>query len=237
MTEEVIIFDWDAAFKEKVRQFKADMHDFYRKIGEEPTPRLDGAGRKIVEKRPDGKDYIIEAYMRKKLDQYFPGWTWEMAAPLHFLGAEWVVAQGHLCIVDEHLLAFGIRPPVRKFYGVDSVRIQYRRDATHEATNIVDVGDNCKQANSAAFKYAINRLTNIGDDIYGKRIDEEGAGSAEDIIMTSSNAGLVMQQVMEYCQKRKILVSKMCQILGVEKVEQVTDWKVAFEKIKAATGG
>ena len=75
--------------------------------------------------------------MRECLDKHFPGWSWEAAAPLHFLGAEWVVAQGHLIIVDEHLIAFGIQPPIRKFYGVDSVRIQYGQGKPHTPENIV----------------------------------------------------------------------------------------------------
>ena len=168
---------WSPEFLKKVEGFKRDWTKHYKKVSKEKTPDVDGTGNKIICKRPDGYDYIIEAYMRDCLDKHFPGWSWEMAAPLHFLGSEWVVAQGHLVIIDEHLLAFGITPPVRKFYGVDSVRVQFGRDKLHTPENIVDVGDNCKQASTAALKYAINRLTHIGDDVYGKRIEEQGMGT------------------------------------------------------------
>jgi hypothetical protein len=220
-------------FIERIKAFKSEIHQFYTEIGQEETPALDGSGRKIIDKRPDGKDYIIEGYMRKKLDQYFPGWSLEMAAPLHFLGAEWVVAQVNLAIIDEKLLAFGIIPPVRKFYGVDSVRVQYKRDSTHEPGNIIDVGDNCKQAVSAAFKYAINRLTNIGDDVYGKRMDLEGAGTIDSIIMSNNgDTGIVRDMFMKFLSDKKILPSKAFIILGVKSFTDVTDWKGAYQKIK-----
>lgn len=224
-------------FIARIKQFKADMHQFYMNIGAEETPAVDGSGRKIIEKRPDGKDYIIEAYMRKKLDEYFPGWSLEMAAPLHFLGAEWVVAQVLLIIIDENLMAFGIVPPVRKFYGVDSVRIQFKCDMPHESQNIVDVGDNCKQAVTAAFKYAINRLTNIGDDVYGKRMDLENAGSMEQVIMQSNgDSPLARDMFMRYMQERHVLASKACEILHVENLGQITDWRDAYNKVKEVMG-
>jgi hypothetical protein len=223
-------------FIERVQQLKKDMHKFYTDIGEEATPLLDSEGRKIVDRRPDGKNYIIEAYMRKKLDQYFPGWSLEMAQGLHFLGAEWVVAQVKLCIIDEHLIAFGIIPPMRIFYGVDSVRIQFKKDQPHTPENIIDVGDNCKQAVSAAFKYAINRLTNIGDDIYGKRMDLEGAGNI-DTIMSNVNTNDTTAQKMfnDYCSNKKIRPSVVFKILNISDYSEITDYKEAYKKIKAST--
>lgn len=221
-------------FIERCAQLKKDMHDAYVKIGEQPTPRVDASGRKIVEKRPDGKDYIIEAYMRKKLDEHFPGWTLDTAAPLQFLGSEWVVAQVLLCIIDEKLLAFGIIPPIRKFYGVDSVRIQYSKDRPHTPENIIDVGDNCKQAVSAAFKYAINRLTNIGDDIYGKRMDLEGAGSLEDVITSTKSSALAGQLFAEFIQQRHIRPTMALEVLKVKSLEEITDYDKAISNLKEA---
>jgi hypothetical protein len=229
---ETTLIEYSEDFKAKIAAFRADMHKFYTVIGAEQTPQYDGAGRKVIDHRPDGKDYIIEAYMRNRLDFHFPGWSWEMAAPLHFLGAEWVVAQGHLCIIDPYLLVYGIHPPVRKFYGVDSVRIQYKKDSIHEAANIIDVGDNCKQANSAAFKYAINRLTCIGDDVYGKRIDEEGAGTAEQVIMQTSDQVLQRNMFMQYIQDHKIKAGDVFGILGVQSLNEITDYITALQKLK-----
>lgn len=227
------IIEYSEDFLAKIKLLKLDMHKFYVKIGAEETPPLDGSGRKIIARRGDGKDYIIEAYMRKKLDEYFPGWSWEMAAPLHFLGSEWVVAQGHLCIIDEYLLCFGIIPPIRKFFGVDSVRIQYGQDKPHTSENIVDIGDNCKSANSAALKYAINRLTNIGDDVYGKRLDEEGAGTTEFIILNSKEPQVARNVFMQYLTGKHILHSKAMSILGVTVWSEITDWADAYKKIQS----
>ena len=217
-------------FKEKVKAFKKDFSQKYHDISTEDTPKVDGNGKKIVEKRPDGYDYITEAYMRECLDRHFPGWSWEAAAPLHFLGAEWVVAQGHLVIIDEHLFAFNVNPPTRKFFGVDSVRIQFKRDSEHVPANIIDVGDSCKSANSAALKYAINRLCHIGDDIYGKRIEYEGAGSYETILEANPNGVTFGQWVTD----RKWSWADIIKILGVKSMTEVTDYKEAVRKVKEA---
>jgi hypothetical protein len=224
---------YSADFLAKLAIIKKDMIAFYTKIGEESTPQIDGSGRRIVEKRPDGMDYIIETYMRKKLGEYFPGWSLEMAAPLHFLGSEWVVAEVSLCIIDEYLLAFGITPPVRRFFGVDSVRIQFKKGMPHTPDNIIDVGDNCKQAVSAAFKYAINRLTNIGDDVYGKRIDLEGAGSIDSLMSGTKITDITAKAMFnEYCKKFHIMPSKMYEILGIKSSNEITDYQSAYQKVK-----
>jgi hypothetical protein len=217
-------------FKERVESFKRSWAETYKKISEEDTPRIDGNGQKIIDKRPDGYDYIIESYMRGCLDKHFPGWSWESAAPLEFVGTIWVVAQGHLCIVDECLIPFGVSPPVRKFYGVDSVRIQYKSGLEKIPSNIVDLGDNCKQANSAALKYAINRLTHIGDDVYGKRIEEEGAGSYEDVFISKPDAmnfsSLVAQRHWRW--------DWIFKTLGIGSVGEIKDFEEAYTKLQDA---
>jgi len=235
--KELILTD---EFKAKVAIFKEDFYQKYCEISREQTPQVDGEGRKVIEKRPDGYDYITEAYMRNCLDRHFPGWSWE-GMPLTFLGSEWVVAQGHLVIVDEHLLAFGIDPPVRRFFGVDSIRIQYRTERKpdgsrsslpHTPENIVDIGDNCKSANSAALKYAINRLTHIGDDVYGKRIEYEGAGTYESILEAKSDANAFGQWVTEH----KLSWGDIVGILGVKSMSEVTNFSEAYRKVKGAKG-
>jgi hypothetical protein len=231
MTQEIVPYSED--FIARVRKFKKQIHEFYKEVGEQPTPEFDGEGRPIIRKREDGMNYIIESYMRKKLDEIFPGWSWEMAAPLQFLGAEWVVAQGHLTIIDEHLLAFNIVPPVRRFYGVDAVRIQYRKDAPHTPENIVDIGDNCKAAVMNAFKFAVNRLTFIGDDVYGKRILEEGAGSIDEVIKSTENGALQQKLFFEYLKKKNVTsYGALLKRLGVSSLSEVSDWKLAYEVAK-----
>ncbi len=234
------IYAMTPEFKSRVKEFKKDWYKKYTNIAKEKTPDVDGTGKKIIKPKGNtGFNYIEETYMRDRLDKHFPGWSWEMAAPLHFLGAEWVVAQGHLIIVDESLCVFGVEP-IRKFYGVDSVRIQYGRGTTHLPENIVDVGDNCKQANTAAMKYAINRMCRIGDDVYGKRLEMEGAGTIEDIIsgnVEGASAELVADAKYkafgEWLIKYKIRWSEVYKINGGE---TISDYSALKEKIKKEKG-
>jgi hypothetical protein len=233
MVENFNITIYNSEFVERLISFRKEWYNHYRSIGSEKTPEYDGTGKKIVDTRPDGYDYIEESYMREALDKHFPGWSWEAAAPLQFLGAEWVVAQGHLSIIDEHLLAFDILPPVRKFYGVDSVRIQFKRGVPHTPENIVDVGDNCKQATTAALKYAINRLTHIGDDIYGKRLEMAGAGSAEEIItMENANPDTQAQMFNNYIKEHRIPYSKVFTTLGIKSLSEITDYAKAYKTLR-----
>jgi len=216
-------------FQDKINVFRKEWTEYYQNIGREETPEFDGSGKKIISKKgTTGYDYIEESWMRSKLDQHFPGWSQIMSAPLHFLGAEWVVAQIELQIIDFGLIPLGITPPIRKFYGVDSVRIQYKKDTEHTPDNIVDVGDNCKQAVTSALKYAINRLTRIGDDIYGKRTEMESAGSMEEVIKMSNN----MTMFTKYLGKHKILSSEVFRILGINSYDDIKDVNKALNKIK-----
>ena len=257
MTEEktLTIPFFSLELQTKIDKFKQDWYQYYKKISKQKTPTYDGAGKQVVKKRPDGKDYIDDAWMTDRLNKYFPGWSWEAAAPLHFLGSEWVVAQGHLCIIDEKLIAFGINPPIRKYYGVDAVRIQYKTcdckgkvinckwcggsgKMPHLPENIVDVGDNCQSANTGAKKRAVNRLCGIGDDIYGKRIEEEGAGSLEDLIAgkTEASTNVQYKALTDWLAKNKIPVGEALRILGIKSLQQIKDYKQAQETIAKEKG-
>jgi len=224
--------------QEKIEAFKKDWYQHYKKISKQKTPTYDGQGRQIVKKRPDGKDYIEDAWMSDRLNKHFPGWSWEAAAPLHFLGSEWVVAQGCLVVIDERLLAFGMNPPVRRFYAVDAVRIQYKRDMPHTPEHIIDIGDNCQSAVTGAKKRAINRLCGIGDDIYGKRVEEEGAGTLEDIIAGSVETPSSVQSRAfgEWLSKKRIPVGEALRILKIKSLQEITNYKEAQETIAKEKG-
>lgn len=200
-------------------------------IEKEETPQVDGTGKKIIRAK-GGYDYIIETYMRGQLDKHFPGWSW-IGMPIVPMGAEWLLAQGHLQIIDENLLAFGIMPPIRQFHGVGAARIQYKTGAEHTPLNVVDIDKNIKGANSAALKYGINRLTRIGDDVYGKRLDYEHMGSYEDILETTGSA-TAFTEIIE--KQRRMRWSEVFSILGVTSLGEITDFPAALEKIKEAKG-
>jgi len=217
-----------------IKNFKEDMYKEFQRVSREKTPILDGEGREIVRKRPDGYDYIVASYMFDRLSKHFPGWSLEMAAPLEFIGMEWVVAQVNLVIIDYGLLAQGmpLEHCKRKFYGTDSLRIQYGKGKEHKPENLVDLGDNCKSTITAAGKWAINRLTGSGDDVYGKRIEEEGAGSLETIMETKGDAVTFGKLVAQH----KISYNEVFEILGVKGLSEITDFGEAWRVVKEKKG-
>ena len=113
---------------------------------------------KYYVKERQGFDYVEEGYMRHLLNKHFPVWNWEIIK-YELLGSEWIVVHGRLTIFDS-----GIS---RKYDSVSSHRIQKKRDSDE----FVDIGNDIKAANTDAFKVAVNRLCNISDDVYRKRIE------------------------------------------------------------------
>lgn len=127
--------------------------------------RIASAGRTPatqIKRRPDGFDFVEEAYMRKKLNDIYPIWSWEID-DTEFLGAEWIMVRGTLTILDNGV--------TRKFGAAGAKRIQFKRGTEHLPANIVDIGNNVKAANADAFKVATNRLCNIADDVYRKQVE------------------------------------------------------------------
>jgi len=223
------------AMEERIKDFRKDWYNFYKKISKTKTPQVDGTGRKIIDRRPDGFDYIVDAYMDECLDKHFPGWSWKRAGGLTFF-AESVVADGELWIIDERLLAFGINPPYRVYWGCGAARIQYKSGKPHTPENMVDFDKNVKAANTNAKKVAINRLTGIGDDVYGKRIEEDGAGSLEEVMTAAVEAGGGAAEFGRWIQENKWKWGDVFKILGVKDISEISDYKEAMNKIKQAKG-
>jgi|GEM_PF-4674234 len=159
-------------FNEKFNEFKKNWTEKAKRISEMETPKS------VIKKRPDGFDYVEEGLMRDILDREYPGWSW-LEGKVQFLGNFWIVVTGTLRIVDENLAMLHINPPYREFHGVGSARIQYKSKVRENGVeiageignpfHIIDIDKNVKSANANAFKYAVNRLTRICDDVYGKQ--------------------------------------------------------------------
>ena len=113
---------------------------------------------KYYVKEKQGFDYVDEGYMRHMLNQFYPAWNWEIIK-YELLGSEWIAVQGRLTIHDNGIC--------RKYDSISSHRIQKKR----ESSEFVDIGNDMKAANSDAFKVAVNRLCNVSDDVYRKRIE------------------------------------------------------------------
>jgi len=136
----------------------------HREISQRTTPKSH------VKSRPDGFEYVDEAYMRNELGKNYPIWSWSPANsnPVQFLGSEWAIVSGILRIDDEGV--------TREFFSPGAARIQFKRGQAHTPENVVDIDKNLASANTNAFKRAINRLCNIADDVYRKQdmtLDED----------------------------------------------------------------
>ena len=112
---------------------------------------------KYYVKQQQGFDYVDEGYMRHLLNMHYPIWKWEIIKH-EFVGTEAIAVHGRLTIVDN-----GIE---RHFDSIDDHRI------ASNAKGYVDIGNDLKSANTDCFKVAVNRLCNIADDVYRKRIED-----------------------------------------------------------------
>lgn len=231
MSNELVLSD---EFLTKAEELKNNIRQKIREISATPTPQVDGTGAKIIETRPDGYDYIIEAFMRTELDRLFPGWSWEPQGPPMFLGAEWCYWWGILTIIDVNLVGLGVIPPIRKFGAGNAVRIKYKSGVPHTESTIIDVGNDVAGANSKALKKAINMLTHIGDDVYDKRVDYEGMGSYEEVLASTGSFAAFNEIVTKKYGKNKW--SELFGILGVSAVAEITDFTAALAKIKEVKG-
>jgi len=127
----------------------------------ETTPK-----KMIYKKGADGFDYVKEEYMRTKLDNLYPDWSWLPAPnqPVQFLGSEWVITAGVLEFTEE------LSGRQRRFYSPGAARVQFKKDKPHTAENVIDIDKNVASSNSYAFKRAVNRATHIADDVYRKQV-------------------------------------------------------------------
>jgi len=142
----------------------------HQNVSEAPTPQ-------DVVKSRNGFDYVDEGYMRWRLNQHYPIWSWEVIK-YETLGDKAIVVHGRLKIMDEGI--------PRSFDSVAAHRIAQARSGA----GYVDLGNDLKAANSDAFKVAVNRLCNVADDVYRKQyIDKTLSQNQYDALL------LVMSQL------------------------------------------
>ena len=108
-------------------------------------------------KQQQGFDYVDEGYMRHLLNLHYPIWKWEIIK-YEFIGDKSIAVHGRLTIVDN-----GVE---RHFDSIDAHRI------VSNDKGYVDIGNDLKSANTDCFKVAVNRLCNIADDVYRKRVED-----------------------------------------------------------------
>ena len=139
---------------------------------------------KYYVKERQGFDYVDEGYMRHVLNQNYPIWNWEIIK-YELLGSEWIAVQGRLTIYDNGIC--------RKYDSISSHRIQKKR----ESSEFVDIGNDMKAANSDAFKVAVNRLCNVSDDVYRKRIEEPELTDKQRTFIMSLASQVEKEEVVE----------------------------------------
>lgn len=235
-TENAIV-GYDAAFAARIAAFNADWHKAYLAHSNRKTPDYDKTGQKIIKQRWDGLDYVTEGYMRKMLDKHFPGWSWLPVGQTQIIAQlGWVVVDGQLQIIDPRLVAMGITPPYRWFHGCGAARIATKKDQPITAVNIVDLDKVVKSANSEALKVAINRLTFICDDVYGKRTETDGV-SAEDLAAGSGieiPTGAAQQMFNDYIKQTKKPYSAVFAALSIKSINEITDYADALRRLQEA---
>jgi len=155
----------------------------HQNVSEAPTPQ------DVVKSRNDF-DYVDEGYMRWRLNQHYPVWSWEVIK-YETLGDKAIVVHGRLKIMDEGI--------PRSFDSVAAHRIAQARSGA----GYVDLGNDLKAANSDAFKVAVNRLCNVADDVYRKQyVDKTLSQNQYDALL------LVMSQLdVQEAEKVEIALS------------------------------
>ena len=136
---------------------KDSIRDKRKRISNETTHSM------FVEKK-QGYDYVKEEYLRSKLNEEYPLWSWSPAGsnPVQFLGAEWVVVSGTLRIDEDGF--------TKEFFSPGAARLHYKGNSERTLNNIIDTDHSVGSANTNGLKRAINRLTNIADDVYRKQM-------------------------------------------------------------------
>lgn len=186
------LIQYDESFAASFVAIEEQVRAKHRAVSAEATPAAHVKERQ-------GFDYVDEAYLRHKLNEHFPMWSWEAAGNTpQLLGAEWILVSAELSVIDA-----GVR---RSFFSVGAARIQYKacrcRDGNngyplpdcqtcagtgslpHTPENIVDVDKNAGAATTNCFKRAVNRLCNVCDDVYRKVV--------EDLTMSTDQSDAVM---------------------------------------------
>jgi len=237
-TTDASLVTYDSAFIARIEAFNKDWHESYQSISRQKTPQYDRLGEKIIKQRWDGLDYVPEGYMRKKLDKHFPGWSWLEVGQVQIIVAlEAIVAEGKLAIIDPRLITMRIDPPYRYFRGVGGARIKYQKDKPHNALTLVDIDKDVKSANSEALKVAINRLTFICDDVYGKRSEVEGVSDADIAAgIVDIPTGAAQQMFTDYVKRSGRPYSEVFKVLGVANMSGIKDHAAALRKLQTAWG-
>lgn len=136
-----------------------------------PTPQSKvqtfGDAKKKPRIRWEDLEFVSEDYMKFLLNKHFKSlWSWVgfgAGLQVHEVIGQ-VSFTGTLQILEGGIL-------LRQFTACGGSAIKLKSGEAISIANIINFGNDCKAANTDAFKKAINMLTNICDDVYGKKPD------------------------------------------------------------------
>jgi len=161
-------------------------------------------------KQQQGFDYVDEGYMRHLLNLHYPIWKWEIIK-YEFIGDKAIAVHGRLTIMDN-----GVE---RHFDSIDAHRV-----ASNDK-GYVDIGNDLKSANTDCFKVAVNRLCNIADDVYRKRI--------EDITLSTEQKTAIKGKLKAMKDKASVVKIEA----GIEKMTiNSTNYDATMRKIETLIG-
>jgi len=172
------IVEYSKEFIDSTKEFKKMWAGKYQEMSEIKTihkskKREIGRGKK--------EDYLEGSYMTALLDKHFPGWDYIPAHDPILLPVKQgekllIIAGGVLEIIDEYKFKFltkiGVPPEnadyKRRFYGLGGGMFH----ASKNTGNVIHASNPAKSAVTEGLKYAINRLTHVGDDTYRREESE-----------------------------------------------------------------
>jgi len=110
-------------------------------------------------------DYVEESYMRRRMDEEFPGWSFiilsnEIVGTMSLPKSMALKVHGRLKWFDNGIPREGDM--------IAAHRIQFKKKGDVITDEIVDMGNDFKSAVSDTLKKAINTYCNICDDVYKK---------------------------------------------------------------------
>jgi hypothetical protein len=233
-------------FQERVRQFRDSLYGYTKAISKTDTPAVDGNGNAIIRRRPDGFDFVPDHFMRDRLDYWFPGWSWLQIGQSRYVGPSWpefVAVNGTLRIIVPEFLAMGIVPPYREFSCGCAKRVTFKSQrgkdaAPHGWDTIVDLKNDEEAVNTMALKKCINMLTHICDDVYKKRVEEEGMGSYFEVFQADPSwdnlVALLPSLGLDTLSMLRLLA---CQSPADLDVKYTENYMAVYQAIMAAKGG
>ena len=151
----------------------------------------------FIKKRPDGFDYVDEAYMREQLNLAYPGlWSWLPGD--YDIKGDWITCSGTLQVMEPETKI------TRQWFSPGAARIQFKKGMPHTLENVIDLDKNLASANAFCFKRAVNRLINVADDVYRKVSEDNLLNEDAEKALLKAIKDSTLTQVVKDALNRKV---------------------------------